>query len=589
MNRRQFLAASLASLTANAAAGNPPNVVIVITDDQGYGDLACHGNPVIKTPHLDALHSRSIRFTNFHVSPTCAPTRSALMTGRYTNSTGAWHTIMGRSLLDPEEVTMADCFRAAGYRTGIFGKWHLGDNYPCRPQDNGFDEVLVHGGGGVWQTPDFFGNDYEGDTYFHNGKPQTYKGYCTDVFFENATQFIANAVSQKKPFFTYIPTNAPHGPMWAPEGSEKPYENVKGLREPGFYGMITNIDTNVGRLVAFLRERNLERNTIFIYMTDNGSASGAQVFNAGMRGSKGSAYEGGHRVPFFFHWPEGGYSAPRDIDRLTAHIDVLPTMLDLCGLKRPAGPAMHGKSLRPLLEGKAGAWQDRAITVDSQRLDTIVKWRQAAVMTQRWRLVNMSPDGNPEKLELYDISADPGQKTNVASQHADVVAKLKAEYDTWWTLTSGRANDYVRIVLGGPDKRVRLTCHDWHGEGSEKTWNQRGIRTAPAANGFWAVDVARAGMYKIELRRWPEEVNLPINAPFKDPQPNRESAPGRAIQAVKARLRIANVDESTAVSATDKAAVFQVRLPKGPTKLETWFYEASGVERGAYFTYVEPA
>lgn len=586
MNRRQFLAASLGAMAAPAVVKSP-NVVIVITDDQGYGDLGCHGNPVIRTPHLDALHSRSVRLTNFHVSPTCAPTRSALMTGRYTNSTGAWHTIMGRSLLDPEEVTMADCFRMAGYRTGIFGKWHLGDNYPCRPQDNGFDEVLVHGGGGIWQTPDFFGNDYDGDTYFHNGKPQAYKGYCTDVFFDNAMAFIGQAAGQGKPFFAYIPTNAPHGPMWAPEGSVKPYENIKGLREPGFYGMIANIDANVGRLVAYLRERGLERNTILIYMTDNGTSSGAQVFNAGMRGNKGSAYEGGHRVPFFLHWPEGGYASGKDIGRLTAHIDVLPTLMDLCGLKRPKGPAMHGKSLRPLLEGKAGAWPDRAIVVDSQRLDHLVKWRQAAVMTERWRLVNMSPDGDASRLELFDMQADPGQKSSVAAQHPEVVAKLKAEYDAWWKLTSGRADDYVRIVLGGPDQRVRLTCHDWHGDGAERTWNQRGIRTAPAANGFWAVEVARAGMYKIELRRWPEELDLPINAPYRDAGPNRETAPGKAIQAVKARVRIGAADESMAVSAGDKAAVFRMRLAKGPAKLETWFYEAAGVERGAYFVYVE--
>jgi arylsulfatase A-like enzyme len=586
LNRRHFLAASLGAAAAPAQR-KTPNIVIVITDDQGYGDLACHGNPVLRTPHLDALHARSIRFTNFHVSPTCAPTRAALMTGRYTNSTGAWHTIMGRSLLHPEEVTMADCFRAAGYRTGIFGKWHLGDNYPCRPQDNGFDEVLVHGGGGIWQTPDFFGNDYQDDTYFHNGKPQAYKGYCTDVFFDNAMEFMRGASAQGKPFFAYIPTNAPHGPMWAPEGSEKVYENVKGLREPGFYGMIANIDANVGRLVAFLRERKLENDTILIYMTDNGTSSGAQVFNAGMRGNKGSAYEGGHRVPFFLHWPAGGYASSRDIDTLTAHIDVLPTLLDLCAIERPAGPPIHGRSLRPLLDRKAAPWPDRAIVVDSQRLDQLVKWRQAAVMTERWRLVNMSPDGDPSRLELFDIAADPGQKNNIAARHPDVVAKLKSEYEAWWKLTSGRAGEYVRIVLGGPEKRVRLTCHDWHGEGSERTWNQRGIRTAPAANGFWAVDVARAGTYRIELRRWPEELDLPINAPYKDPQPNRETAPGKAIQAVKARLRIGPADESKPVSGTDKAAVFSVRLPKGPAKLETWFYDASGEERGAYFCYVE--
>lgn len=592
MNRRKFLAAVAAgagSAFELGAQAKPPNVVFLLTDDQGYGDLACHGNPVIRTPHLDALHKRSVRFTNFHVSPTCAPTRSALMTGRYTNATGAWHTIMGRSMLHPEEVTLADCFRASGYRTGIFGKWHLGDNYPCRPQDNGFDEVLVHGGGGVWQTPDYFGNDYQDDVYFHNGKPQAYKGYCTDVWFDNAMEFMSQASGQGRPFFAYIPTNAPHGPMWAPEQYEKTYEGTKNLREPGFYGMIANIDDNVGRLMKFLEERNLERNTILIYMTDNGTSSGAQVFNAGMRGNKGSAYEGGHRVPFFLRWPEGGYASARDIATLTAHIDLLPTLVDLCSLKKPAGPPVHGKSLRPLLENKAAGWPERTIVVDSQRLENLVRWRQTAVMTERWRLVNMSPDGNPARLELFDMRSDAGQQNNVAGEHPDVVEKLKREYDAWWKMTSQRADEYVRVVLGGPQRRVRLTCHDWHGEGAEAAWNQRGIRNAPVANGFWAVEVARAGNYRIELRRWPEEVDLPVNAPYRDAKPNREKAAGKAIQATKARLRIGAVDESTPVAAADKAAVFRVRLPKGPAKLETWFYEESGVERGAYFVYVEPA
>ena len=292
-----------------------------MTDDQGYGDLACHGNPVIKTPNLDALHARSVRFTNFHVSPTCAPTRSALMTGRYTNATGAWHTIMGRSLLHPDEVTIADCFRASGYRTGIFGKWHLGDNYPCRPQDNGFDEVLVNGGGGVWQTPDYFGNDYTDDWCFHNGKPEPYKGFCTDVWFENALKFMDGSSRQGKPFFCYIATNAPHGPMWAPDRYTAAYEGVKNLKEPGFYGMIANIDDNAAKLVKFLRDRKLEQNTIFIYLTDNGTSSGAEVFNAGMRGQKGSPYEGGHRVPLFVSWPGGGLGSPRDIDKIgRAHV-----------------------------------------------------------------------------------------------------------------------------------------------------------------------------------------------------------------------------------------------------------------------------
>lgn len=572
-----------------AAPRRPRNVVLLLTDDQGYGDLACHGNPVIKTPHMDALHARSVRFTNFHVSPTCAPTRAALMTGRYTNATWAWHTIMGRSLLAPGEVTMADCFRSSGYRTGIFGKWHLGDNYPCRPMDRGFDEALVCGGGGVWQTPDYFGNDYQDDTYFHNGRPEAFQGFCTDVWFENAMRFMDDANRSGTPFFCYLATNAPHGPMWAPDSYTAAYQGVKGLGEPGFYGMITNIDDNLERLVKFLRDRKLERDTLLLFLTDKGTSSGAQVFNAGMRGQKGSPYEGGHRVPFFAYWPEGGIEGGKDIHTLAAHVDVLPTLIDLCGLKRPAAPPIHGRSLRPLIYEKNPHWPDRAITTDSQRLDKLVKWRQAAVMTGQWRLVNASPDGRAEALELYEIAKDPGEQHNVAAQNPQVVKQPRVEYDRWWKAVSQRAGEYVRIVLGNRRTNpVRLTCHDWHGEGgAEATWNQKAIRQGPAANGFWAVEVERAGTYRIELRRWPKEVDLPITAPYTDAKPNRETTPGKAISVVRAKLSVGGAEQTCTVGARDKAATFTMQLARGPAELRTWFYGQDGTERGAYYVYVE--
>jgi len=586
VSRRDFLALA----AAGAAAKASPNVVLVMTDDQGYGDLACHGNPLLKTPNLDALHAGSVRLTNYHVSPTCAPTRSALLTGRYTNSTGAWHTIMGRSFLHPEEVTLADCFRASGYRTGIFGKWHLGDNHPCRPQDRGFDEVLVHGGGGIWQTPDYFGNDYTDDTYFHNGEPEKFRGYCTDVWFDGAMSFMTDARRRGAPFFCYIATNAPHGPMWAPGDSEKRFEGAKGVREPGFFAMIENVDKNMGRLAQFLRDTGLEENTILIFTTDNGTSSGAQVHNAGMRAAKGSPYEGGHRVPFFIRWPKGNLTGGRDIDTLTAHIDVFPTLSELCGLKRVRGPAIHGRSWRPLLEGAGGPWPERTVVTDSQRLDELVKWRQTAVMTGQWRLVNPSPDGDPSKIELYDIRKDPGQRQNIAAAHPEVVARLKTEYDRWWAMVSVRGKEYVRISIGSPAQPLtRLTAHDWHGAGSEKVWNQRAIRAAAVANGFWALDVVRAGRYRFELRRWPREVDLPINAPYRDREPNRESMAGKAIDAVQARLRIAGTERTLAVSATDKAAEFEVGLKAGPAELETCFTDRDGTERGAYYVYVERA
>ncbi|MCC6536782.1 MAG: arylsulfatase [Bryobacterales bacterium] len=594
--RRHWLSLTAGATAAPAQQPPPrtrPNVLLVITDDQGYGDLACHGNPLIKTPNLDALHARSVRFTNFHVSPTCAPTRAALLTGRYSNATGAWHTIMGRSLLAHDEVTLASQFAAAGYRTGIFGKWHLGDNYPCRPRDRGFQEAVVCGGGGVWQTPDHFGNDYQDDTYFHNGRPQRYQGFCTDVFFAEATRFIGAAQAGRQPFFCYLATNAPHSPMWARESDEAPYRGQ--LSEPGFYGMIANFDANLGRLLAHLQDRGLERDTLVIFLTDNGSASGAQVFNAGMRGQKGSPYDGGHRVPLFLHWPGGELTGPRDVAELTAHIDLFPTLTELCGLppRPPAAPALHGRSLTPLLRPSAAAppaWPERTLVVDSQRVEHLVKGKHSAVMTQRWRLVNPTADGQLAALELYDIAADPGQRRNLAAAQPDVVARLTQSYGEWWQLTSGRGAEPVRIVIGHPrENPSRLTCHDWHG--TEAAWNQRAIRQGVAANGEWAVDVHRAGRYRIELRRWPKEVGLAINAAFKDASPNREDTPGKAIAVARARLAIGALDQTVAVKAGAAAAVFTVTLPAGPASLRTWFYGPGDggkePERGAYFVYVE--
>ena len=410
MTRREFCsAAGAASLVQGKAVPRRPNVILILTDDQGYGDLACHGNPVIRTPHLDRLYAQSIRLTNFHSDPLCSPTRAALMTGRYSARTGVWATVLGRSLLRRNEVTMADVFAANGYRTGIFGKWHLGDNYPFRPQERGFQEVLVHGGGGVSQTPDAWGNSYFNDTYLRNGKPEKFQGYCTDVWFENAIRFIE--ANRDRSFFLYLPTNAPHSPFRVEEKYSRPYREA-GLtpQRAAFYGMITNIDENVGRLRQKLDDLGITGNTLLVFMTDNGSGGGFPQkptekfggFNAGMRAVKGSGYDGGHRVPCFLHWPEGGLRGGRDIPRLTAHFDLLPTFIDLLGLDTTRAvkrKPMDGKSLAPLFR-QDSEWKERTLVVQTQQRETPEKWTQSAVMTQQWRLVGGQ--------ELYDMTADPG-------------------------------------------------------------------------------------------------------------------------------------------------------------------------------------
>jgi arylsulfatase A-like enzyme len=531
-----------------------------MTDDQGYGDLGCHGNRQIRTPNLDALYAESVRMTDYHVDPTCSPTRSALITGRYSSRTGVWHTIMGHSILHKDETTIAQAFQKAGYRTGIFGKWHLGDCWPYRPQDRGFEEVLIHGGGGVGQTPDYWGNDYFDDTYWHNGEPTRFDGYCTDVWFDGALDFIQ--ANRERPFFAYVATNAPHGPYLVDPKYSQPYKQA-GIPSPRaeFYGMITNIDENIARLRRRLDDLGLAENTILIFTTDNGSAAGANNrggFNAGMRGTKGSEYDGGHRVPFFVHWPAGGLSGGRDIDALTAHIDVLPTLAELCGVEIPDGLDLDGRSLVPLLKQSDGAGRpERTLVVHSQRIEHPEKWRKSAVMTPRWRLVNGE--------ELYDIQADPGQERDVSAEHPQVIARLRQEYDRWWEHIDDRFDDYCRIPLGDEQANpTHFTCHDWHAEMNQVPWSQAVVARNPEANGRWAVDVLRDGRYEITLRLRPEHV-------------------GYALPTGTARVKIGTAEASRPIAQGATSVTIPLDLHSGPATMQTWLEGADGTSRGAFF------
>jgi len=573
-SRREFLQRSglgLLGLTAGAIAmAGParrrPNVILVMTDDQGYGDLSCHGNRDLATPSLDRLFAQSMRLTDFHVSPTCAPTRAALMTGRHNNRTGVWHTIMGRSLLRRDEKTMADYFAGAGYRTGIFGKWHLGDNYPFRPEDRGFGETLVHGGGGVGQTPDFWGNTYENDTYFHNGAAKPYPGYCTDVWFDAAEDFITGAPGE--PFFCYLPTNIPHSPYIVPEPWQGPFLE-KGLKPPqaAFYGMLAHFDARMGRLLDTLDRAGLADDTIIIFTTDNGTSAGDR---ANMRGAKGSEYEGGHRVPFFIRWPAGGLAGGRDVPHLTAHIDILPTLLDLCDIPADTAMPFDGISLRPLIDG--GAPPERAIVIDSQRIEQPEKWRKSAVMVGTWRLVNGT--------ELYDIAADPAQASDIAGEHPDVVARLRQHYESWWADTSGRFGEYCPIVVGAAGQgAAHLTCHDWHAPIELVPWNQPHILEGRPGQGYWVIDVERAGEYTIALRRWPQESSGTIRGAVDG---------GTALAIAEARVEIAGRMAARDVGPDDQAAIFALDLPRGEHKLNTAFVGEDGSERGAYYVSIAP-
>lgn len=553
--------------TACCAQATPPNVILIMTDDQGYGEIGAHGNPVIKTPHLDRLHADSVRLSNFHVDPTCSPTRSALMSGRYSTRAGVWHTINGRSMMRTEEVTIAEVFKANGYDTAMIGKWHLGDNFPCRPQDQGFDHTVWHHGGGLGNGPDYWENDYFDDTYKVNGEWKRLEGYCTDVWFREATRFIEQ--KRDKPFFLYLAPNAPHGPYFVPDSYATPY--LKAGLPPTmakFYGMIANIDENLGRLRAHIKELGLSENTLLIFMTDNGTTAGwinmdetYPYFNAGMRGWKSSAYDGGHRVPCFWHWPVGGIQGGRDVAELTAHVDLLPTLVDLLGLKKPEGPAPDGISLSTALRSRQVQLPDRTLFVHVQRAFLPPEWENSATMTQRWRLI----DGK----ELYDIIADPGQKNNVAEKHPDVVTRLRADYQTWWKSLQPSLRETVRYVIGGGEDPMTLSSHDWLMLGKQDAaWHQNHIKKGALIQGSWAIEVKQSGLYEITLYRWPEYLE-------------------KAMERNEARLSIGKHDVKQTLKPEDTCATFRVTLDAGPTLLQTWLVTPDGKEHGAYFTKVQ--
>ena len=435
-----LLLAPLAAL--HAADGSKPaarpNIIFILIDDQGYGDFSCHGNPVLKTPNFDRLHDEGVRFTDFHVSPTCSPTRCSLMTGRHEFKSGVTHTIMERERMSLKATTLAEVLRSSGYTTGIFGKWHLGDEPDHWPDKRGFDEMFIHGAGGIGQSYPGSCGDAPGNTYFspailHNGKFEKTDGYCTDVFFRQATQWM-ESVKGRQPFFCYLATNAPHMPLQVRPEDERRYAGKVRPDVAKFFGMLANIDDNVGRLLARLDEWGIQRQTLVILMNDNGGTVGVPLWNAGMRGEKVTPWEGGTRG-LVLRWP--GALKPADVDRLAAHIDVFPTLAELAGAKVPQQVAkmFDGRSLVPLLRNPAAAWPDRCLFTHVGRWPkgqaAASKYRQCRVRNQRYSLVCDTKDGS-KRWELYDLKADYGEKHDIAGEHPEIVKQLEAAYDAWW-------------------------------------------------------------------------------------------------------------------------------------------------------------
>ncbi|MBA4147432.1 MAG: arylsulfatase [Verrucomicrobia bacterium] len=547
--------------TASAAA-RKPNVVVILTDDQGFAELGVTGNPVIRTPHIDRLAAGSASLANFHVMPVCSPTRAGFLTGRYSYRTGVTDTWMGRSLIDPDETTLAEMLRKGGYRTGIFGKWHLGDNYPRRAMDQGFEESLVLNGGGLAQPGDPPDPVDERGAYFnatlsHNGNWVKTKGYVSDVITDAAIEFIEK--HRKKPFFVYLPFNCPHSPFQVPDeyrqhyppqvfnptnfpaqGHPMPAENKPDVLAR-VYGMVENIDDNVGRLLAKLNALKLADDTIVVFFSDNG-ATRHNGFNGGLRAWKGTPYQGGIHQFCFIRWP-AQLKAGLEVDRISSHIDLTPTLLDFCNIPKPRRVKFDGRSLAPLLRGKAVNWPDRMLVTQWHRGDVPDRYRHFAVRSQDWKLVQ--PLGREEpwdgktEFQLYDMVRDSFEMHDVAAQHPERVVELKATYDRWFDdVTGGRDfNKPQRIHVGAKQENpVLLTRQDWRGPNA--SWTPEGI-------GYWDLNIVTRARYDIQVR-------------FDSAKADRTLT-----------LKCAGISAQQTIKAGTEEYLFKnVRLPAGPARLE---------------------
>jgi arylsulfatase A-like enzyme len=508
------------------------------------------------------------------------------MTGRHTNRLNVFHTIAGRSLLFEDEIILPQVFAQNGYVNAMFGKWHLGDNYPFRPEDRGFHEVVRHGGGGIDQGPDYWGNDYFDDTYWHNGETEAYKGYCTDVFFSEALEFIEE--NKDRPFFCYISTNAPHAPLNLPEKYYDIYKDVEEI--PGnvrrFYGMITNIDDNFKLLEQKLDELNLADNTILVFMTDNGTSRGKDVYNAGLRGGKGSEYDGGHRVPFFIRWPDGGITGGKDIDNLVAHYDVLPTFVDLLGLTFNPVKPLDGISLVPLLKGSGTEWPDRILYMDTQRLQNLVKYKNYTVMDAKWRLVNGD--------ELYDINNDRGQEKNVIDQNPFVAEKLAVGYEKWWQsfVDEGVNERYAYIKVGSSyENPSRISSHDMYTGNHGRIYHQYGAVTGALGAGRYKIEFVEDGEYAFSLRRFPRESGLAINETFpeKEKEIRLESVMPASVKSdfEQAYLYVGNVKETVEINPGQAEVTVKAWMTAGKYDLIAQLLDKEQRLYPAYYLYIE--
>ncbi|MCA9412910.1 MAG: arylsulfatase [Candidatus Omnitrophica bacterium] len=569
-----LLIVGLISMVTVSAIAAPPNIVLIMTDDQGYGDLGFTGNPIIKTPNIDRFAEESVVLENFYVCPVCAPTRASLMTGRYNYRTRAIDTYRGRAMMDTDEVTLAEYLGEAGYKTGIFGKWHLGDNYPMRPQDQGFQESLVHRGGGIGQPADPPDNHYMDPVLFHNGEEVQGQGYCSDIFTDAAIDFIRK--EKNHPFLVYLPFNCPHTPLEISDEYYLPYKklNMKWEMFPQYgaplmgkfdpdetakvYGMVTNIDMNLGKLFAALKAQGVEENTVVLFITDNGPQQ--PRYKAGLKGRKGMVYEGGIHVPGFIRWPKS-LRGDVKVEQPLAHIDVVPTFLDICGVEPKPDVKLDGRSFKPLLSNPSADWPDRNLYFQWHRGDVPQPFRACAVRGPRYKMTQANGvqegDGQIEpKFELYDLAEDPYEMNDLSETNPELLATLQSDYEDWFEdVSSSRGYDVPRIHLGAPqDNPTTLTRQDWRGPVAG--WREGGW-------GIWYTTAEKDGDYDFELR-----FNVTLDQPGT------------------AHLRVGETDHTLDYEAGGETVTFKdIPLEAGNVEVEPWI-EHEGKKLGPMYTVV---
>ena len=413
-----------------------PNIIMILTDDQGWGDLSLNGNSNLSTPNIDHLAQTGVSFERFYVSPVCSPTRAEMLTGRYSVRGGVYSTSAGGERLDLDETTIAEVFKSAGYATAAYGKWHNGMQHPYHPNSRGFDDFYGFCSG-HWGS-------YFDPLLEHNGRLVKGKGFLVDDLTSHGLSFIEQ--HQQEPFFLYLPLNTPHSPMQVPDEYWQKFEN-KELTQKGTLpdreniqhtraalAMCENIDWNVGRIMEKLEEFKLTENTLLIYFSDNGP--NGHRWNGGMKGTKGSTDEGGVRSPMIMNW-KGTFAAGKKIPQIAAAIDLLPTLADLAGIEVKVNKPLDGVSLKPLLMEENPNWQDRLI---------FNYWRdRLSVRSQQYRLDHQD--------QLYDMISDPNQTQNIAEQQAKVHSQLLTAKSQWQAdvLSELPEKDERPFVMGHPD------------------------------------------------------------------------------------------------------------------------------------------